>query len=204
MGEYEIQPLISETWPAFEALCARNNGGGMGGCWCLQFHYATTAERRAAIDAVQSPGTGREDARREHKKQLVGRDRAHAALVFDGDLCVGWCQYGRPAELPGITHRKEVEVPGRPAPDYRLGCFLVDRRHRRRGVADAALAGVLDLIAQAGGGVVEAYPFDATDRTVSSSFLYNGTRDMCERAGFTYERLKGKNHCIMTKVVDAV
>jgi ribosomal protein S18 acetylase RimI-like enzyme len=202
MGEYEIRPLTSGTWPAFEALCARNNGGGMGGCWCLQFHYATSPVRRAAIDAVQAPGTDRAEARREHKKQLVQQDRAHAALVFDGDLVVGWCQYGSPAELPGITHRKEVELPERPVSDYRLGCFLVDRRHRRRGVAEAALAGVLDLIAQAGGGIVEAYPFDTTDRTVSGSFLYNGTRDMCERAGFTYERPKGKNHCIMTKVVD--
>lgn len=150
----------------------------------------------------RAPGAERADARREHKKQLVRQDRAHAALVFDGGLAVGWCQYGSPAELPGITHRREVELLGRPWPDYRLGCFLVDRRRRRRGVAEAALAGVLDLIAQAGGGMVEAYPFDTTDGNVSGSFLYNGTREMCERAGFTYERPKGKNHCIMLKVVD--
>jgi hypothetical protein len=37
----------------------------------------------------------------------VDEGRAHAALVFDGEVAVGWCEYGTPEELPGIYHRKE-------------------------------------------------------------------------------------------------
>jgi hypothetical protein len=88
-------------------------------------------------------------------------------------------------------------------PDYRLTCFFVDREHRREGVAAVALGGALDLIAGAGGGVVEAYPQDTAGRKISASFLYNGTRSMFEKAGFDYERPKGKNHCVMRKVVRA-
>lgn len=110
--------------------------------------------------------------------------------------------YGSPSELSGITHRKEVESAGGPLPDYRLGCFFVDRRYRRKGVAKAALDGALNLIAAAGGGVVEAYPYDTTGKKVSASFLYNATRSMCERAGFNYERPKGKNHCVMRQGVE--
>ena len=80
-------------------------------------------------------------------------------------------------------------------------CFFVDRNHRRSGVAGAALDGALDLIAQAGGGVVEAYPQDTRGKKTSASFLYNGTRSLFERAGFDYERPKGKSHCVMRKVV---
>ena len=204
MDEYAIRPLTSQTWDAFAALLERNGGGGFGGCWCTYFHHATNADRRAAIDAVQVPaGTDRSSMVREHKRQLVCGGNAHAALVFDGDTAIGWCQYGSPDELPGITHRKEVESAGLRRPDYRLGCFFVDRRYRRKGVAAAALDGALHLIADAGGGVVEAYPFDTTGKKVSATFLYNATREMCERAGFTYERHKGKNHCIMQKVVEA-
>ena len=191
MTAYEIKALTSQTWDAFADLCERNNGAGMGGCWCCWFHNPTMAERRAA---------GGDDWR-GYKERLVREDGAHAALVFDGDLAVGWCQYGSPAELPGITHRAEVEYEGAPVPDYRLTCFFVDRRYRRKGVANAALDGALSLIAAAGGGVVEAYPFDIADRKVSSSFLYNGSRTMLERAGFSYDRPKGKNHCIMRRVV---
>lgn len=87
-------------------------------------------------------------------------------------------------------------------PDYRLTCFFVDRRHRREGVAAAALGGALTLIAAAGGGLVEAYPYDSAGKKVSGSFLHSGTRSMLERAGFTYERPKGKNHCVMRTVIE--
>jgi GNAT superfamily N-acetyltransferase len=191
MADYEIKPLTSRTWGAFAALVERNNGGGFGGCWCCYFHNATSAERRAA---------GGGDWRR-YKERLVHDGNAHAALVFAGEQAVGWCQYGSPDELPGITHRKEVEYEGAPRVDYRLGCFFVDRRYRGKGVATAALGGALRLIAENGGGLVEAYPFDTTGKKVSSTFLYNATRSMCEDAGFEYERPKGKNHCIMRKLV---
>jgi hypothetical protein len=68
-------------------------------------------------------------------------------------------------------------------------------------VAAVALRGALDLIAQAGGGLVEAYPQDTGGKKISASFLYNGTRSLFEQAGFDYDRQKGKNHCVMRKTV---
>jgi hypothetical protein len=56
-----------------------------------------------------------------------------------------------------------------------------------------------DLIAQAGGGVLEGYPHDTAGQKVS--VLYNGTRSLYERAGFSYVRAKGKRDCVMRKVV---
>jgi GNAT superfamily N-acetyltransferase len=37
-------------------------------------------------------------------------------------------------------------------------CFVVDRQHRRQGVAGVALRAALEAIRKQGGGVVEAYP----------------------------------------------
>ena len=116
---------------------------------------------------------------------------------------MGWCQLGTPAGLPSIFHRKEYEAGLVSLPDYRLTCIFVDRNHRREGVAAAALEGALDLIAGAGGGVVEAYPQDTAGKKISSSFLYSGTRSMFQKAGFSYERPEGKNHCVMRKTVPA-
>lgn len=69
----------------------------------------------------------------------MSEGRAHAALVFDGDVTVAWCEYGRPEELPNIYHRKEYEAGLEKLPDYRITCFFVDRNYRRRGVAAVAL-----------------------------------------------------------------
>jgi hypothetical protein len=102
-------------------------------------------------------GSGAE-GNRALNQQLVNEGRAHAALVFDGDVAVGWCQYGSPEELSSIYHRKEYETGLVKLPDYRLTCLFVDKAYRRKGASAAALGGALDLIRQAGGGVVEAYP----------------------------------------------
>ena len=188
MAEYTVAPLGSDTWDAFARLVERHNGV-WGGCWCLWFH-PKYPERGQSLEG-----------NRALKQRLVEEDKAHAALVFDGDRAIGWCQYGSPDELPNIYHRKEYEAGLVQSPDYRLTCFFIDRDYRRDGVSAIALQGALDLIAAAGGGLVEAYPQDTQGKTISASFLYNGTRGLFEQAGFEYERPKGKNHCVMRKQI---
>jgi GNAT superfamily N-acetyltransferase len=188
MSEYTVRPLDAGTWDAFARLAERHNGV-WGGCWCTWFH---TAHGEKTFNAEDN---------RALKQRRVSEGRAHAALVFDGDEAVAWCEYGSPQELPNIYHRKEYEAGLRRLPDYRLTCFFVDKRYRRKGVAAVALRGALELIAQAGGGVVEAYPQDTAGQKVSASFLYNATRSMFEQAGFSYERPKGKNNCVMSMTV---
>ena len=62
----------------------------------------------------------------------------------------------KPGRAEAIKHRKQYKAELDSLPDYRLTCFFVDKRYRRRGVSALALQGALDLIAKAGGGVVEA------------------------------------------------
>lgn len=121
--------------------------------------------------------------------------------MFDGDVAVAWCEYGTPDERPNIYHRKEYEASAERLPDYRLTCLFVDRRYRRKGVASVAVRGALELIGQAGGGVVETYPRDTDGKKMSASFLYNGTRGMYEEAGWRYDRAKGQFNCVMVTEV---
>lgn len=192
MTIYTIRPLGPDTWDDFARLIERQGKGSMGAsfCWCTNFHPPAPDDNRSS------------EGRRAYKEQLVSHGRAHAALVFDGDLAVGWCQFGSPEELPGIHHRKDYDAGLVALPHYRLTCIYVDKAYRKRGVAAAALRGALDLIASAGGGVVEGYPHDIPEgKTVSASFLYNLTRSVYEEAGFTYQRPKGKSNCVMTITV---
>jgi hypothetical protein len=66
-------------------------------------------------------------------------------------------------------------------------------------VTALALQGAVELIAQNGGGLVEGYPHDTGGKKVS--VLYNGTRSLYERAGFSYIRPKGKRNCVMRATV---
>ena len=188
---HRIEPLGPPTWDAFADLAERHNGV-WGGCWCTWFHRGPDFPERETL------------GNREFKRQLVEADRAHAALVFDGDVAIAWAEYGPVEELPNIHHRKEWEQGVVHPPDYRITCLFVDRRYRRKGMAAVAVRGALELIAAAGGGLVEAYPHDLPPgKKTSASFLYNATRTMYERLGFTYERAKGQGNCVMSKVVPA-
>jgi GNAT superfamily N-acetyltransferase len=141
---------------------------------------------------------------RSEKEHRVREGKAHAALVYDGPACVGWCQFGPTEELPRIKNRKAYLDGLVDSPDWRITCFFVDREYRGNGVASAALRGALREIARLGGGTVESYPEEAEGRSVSASFLHNGTVSLFERQGFRRARRLGKNHWVVAKVVRAV
>ena len=182
---FSIKPLTTQTWPAYAALIERH-GGVWGGCWCMEFH---------------PDGKERGPHRQDRKACRVREGTAHASLVFDGEQCVGWCQFGTPDELPRIKHLRAYErvVAGRP--DWRITCFFVDKAYRGQGVASTALAGALDLIAGLGGGSVESYPEDVDGRSVSASFLHNSRLAMFEHQGFERLAQLGKHHWVVSRTV---
>jgi len=132
------RPLDATTWPDFARL-VEDHHGVWAGCWCLNFH----AEGQPH---VHTPGQ-----RQELKEARVREGRAHAALVYDGARCVGWCQFGSAGELPRIKHQKAYREGLQELPDWRITCFFAGRTHRGQGVADAALAGALEEIGSLGG-----------------------------------------------------
>ena len=184
---YTTRALDEATWDAFAALVERNNGV-FGGCWCIGFHPEGGSRELTA------------EQRRERKLERVREGTTRAALVFDGDDCLGWCQFGSPNELPRIKSRAQYEKGQTTPADWRIACNFVGKGHRRRGVATAGLEGALDLIAELGGGVVEGFPEDAG--SVPAGFLFNGALSTYERLGFTRDRKIGKHRWVVTKVVE--
>ncbi|MGA2519551.1 MAG: GNAT family N-acetyltransferase [Acidimicrobiales bacterium] len=182
------RPLDAETWADFARLVEDHNGV-WGGCWCLGFH------------ADGAPNVHTPQWRRARKQTRVLEGRAHAALVYDGGNCVGWCQFGPTDELPRIKSEKQYRAGVHLLPDWRITCFFVGRTHRHRGVADAALAGALVEMARLGGGIVESYPEDTDGRKVSGSFLHNATVAMFERHGFERDRQIGKHRWVVSRLV---
>jgi hypothetical protein len=127
---------------------------------------------------------------RERKLARVRAGGAHAALVFDRDECVGWCQFGAPDEVPKIKNRAAYEKSLTTLPDWRIACNFVSK---------AALAGALDLIASLGGGTVEGYPEGAG--SVPAGVLFNGALSTYKKLGFVRDRKIGKHRWVVTKFV---
>src|SRR3954453_4284764 len=82
MRDYQVKPLDSDTWGRVHAA----RGGAqwcVRCCWCTGFH------------TFPADKTYNTDANRALKQRLVDEGGPHAALVFDGDEAVAWCEYGR-------------------------------------------------------------------------------------------------------------
>lgn len=180
---YTIAALDESTWQAFATLVEANNGI-FGGCWCMGFH---------------PDGVGVGETKQERKKDLVCSGSAHAALVFEGETCLGWAQFGRPDEVPRIKNRAAYEKGLTTVPDWRIACCYVGKGHRRKGVNETAIGGALELIAKLGGGVVEGYPESAD--AVPAGFLYNGALSTYESLGFERDRMIGKHRWVVRKLV---
>jgi hypothetical protein len=182
---YTTRPLDDDTWGDFAMLVEANNGV-WGGCWCMGFHPEGVGQTRGVSQNRQ--------AKHEH----VRRRTAHQVLVYDGNQCVGWCQYGSPAGLPNIKNPKAYDKDLITLPDWRIGCIFTGKGHRRQGVARAAVAGALAAIREAGGGLVEAYPEQVEGRgPQQGAYFHTGPEDLFSEFGFERDRRIAKWRWVM-------
>ena len=183
---YTIKPLDESTWDAFAALVEANNGV-FGGCWCIGFH----PEGGDKGDGGAQP---RSEARaRASRARRTPRSCSTATTASAG------ASSGRRPSCRGSRAARSTRRARRRLPDWRIACNFVGKGHRRKGVATAALAGALELIAGLGGGTVEGYPEAAGD--VPAGFLFNGALSTYEQLGFARDRQIGKHRWVVTRVV---
>jgi Acetyltransferase (GNAT) family len=184
-AHYTTRLLGPDTWADFAGLVEANNGV-WGGCWCIGFHPEGIGK--------DSTAAGNREAKRAH----VANSTVHQVLVYDGDECVGWCQYGPPAEVATIKNAAAYQKELVDLPSWRIGCIFTGGRHRRQGVARAGIAAALSAIRQAGGGVVEAYPEQLDGRGPQrGTYLHTGPESLFEEFGFVRDRRIAKWRWVM-------
>jgi GNAT superfamily N-acetyltransferase len=187
---YTTRTLNADTWDDFARLVEANNGV-WGGCWCMGFHPQGVGQGTTAIQ------------NREAKREHVRTGTVHQILVYDGDECVGWCQYGSPAEIPNIKNLRAYDKELTELPDWRIGCIFTGKANRREGVARAALTAAMAAIKDAGGGLVEAYPEQVEDRGPQrGAYLHTGPENLFEELGFERDRRIAKWRWVMRRRVE--
>jgi GNAT superfamily N-acetyltransferase len=125
-------------------------------------------------------------------------------LVYTGNECVGWCQYGSPAQIPNIKNPAAYARGLILLPDWRIGCMFTDNGHRGSGVARTAVSGALQAMRDAGGGLVEAYPEQVEGRAPQrGAYFHTGPETLFEEIGFTRDRQIAKWRWVMRLRLDA-
>ncbi len=169
MGDLQILPATTERWPDIELLLG---GDGDRGCWCQAWRGPVTAF-----------GLPKGESSREALRLQLSFDVPPGFIAYLDDEPVGWCGVGIRTETPRLRHSRTIPaIDGRPV--WCIGCFRIRVGYRRKGVASALLAGVIDAARDAGAPGLEAYPIDPGGRRVDVSLGFVGIASMFDRAGF--------------------
>ena len=194
--DYSTKELTKETLPDFERLLETHPAPGAFSCWCMYHKRA----RPFVVSKEPHSKVKRAARDREQKRELVETGRSHGILVFSKGEPVGWCQYGSREELPRFDRDRsssKLAPKGETKKFWRITCFVVDREHRKRGVASAALKAALEAIRSQGGGLVEAYPITRW----GAYREYLGTVSMFQKVGFKIVAPFGKNNVVMRRKI---
>lgn len=190
--------LSEKTWPDFAKLFSQGNGWHH--CWCVHFHRANPLPKTHWLPTRAL----RAQRNRREQKKLIGRGCSHGILVYATGVPVGWCQYGPREELTRIDNMRIYRVPAaemETAKLWRVTCFVVDRKYRRRGIAGVALQAALESIERQGGGVVEAYPAANWAGKSFGNMSTHGTVSMFKKAGFKRIAPFGNTNVVMRKTI---
>lgn len=207
---YATKELSKKTWLDFERLFSQKNGWDF--CWCMHFHRPRGLPKNKRLPTRAERGV----RNRRKKRELVERGCSHGILVYAKGEPVGWCQYGPQEELPRIDSSRNycgLAPEGGAERLWRITCFVVDKKYRRRGVASAALKAALNAIRNKVGGLVEAYPIIQWEDLCRSrvrrcghapafgNASTHGTQSMFEKEGFKAVGPFGVTNVLMRRTV---
>lgn len=172
--ELDVRPLTPERLPHLARLFGQ--GGDPKWCWCafyrvrqVDFATATAESNRAVLE--------------EATRTLAAAGRAPGLIAYRDGEPVGWVSLGPRDDYDRLTHSK-VLAPVDEQPTWSIVCFVVARKARKQGVANALLDAALEYAREHGATLVEAYPADTHGQRLPSANAYKGTLSMFERAGF--------------------
>lgn len=104
-------------------------------------------------------------------------------VAYVGEEPVGWVSLGPRSGFERLNHSRAL-APVDDTPVWSIVCFVVTRRLRGQGMAEALLDAAIAYARARGAVALEAYPIDTSGGRLRPAQVYQGTLSMFERAGF--------------------
>lgn len=165
----EVVPATLDRWDDVKGLLGEY---GEGGCWCQPWRgFDTKALARGSTRAQLM------------HEQIASGPPAPGFLAYLDGVPVGWIGVSVRTETPRLVGSRTIPAIDE-LPVWSIGCFRIRPGYRRRGIASALLAAVVEAARAAGAPGVEAYPIDPEGRRVEVGAGFVGIASMFDAAGF--------------------
>lgn len=138
---------------------------------------------------------GVKETLRKYAVEMLGKNRIHGYLAYDGDQSIGWCNAADiesyagfvPAFARNITCGKTISIV----------CFEIAPAYRRMGIASAFIDRICSDAKSKGYVAVEGYPALSDQE---NEYHYQGSSNLYQKAGFM-EVAREKGQAVMRKML---
>ena len=168
-GEIVIVPATPDRWDDVTLLLG---GPDEAGCWCQAWRGTPAAY-----------GLPRDTSRPDTLRWQLAEQTPTGFLAYLDGQPAGWCGVAVRTHTPRLRSSRTIPAID-DAPVWSIGCFRIRVGYRRKGVARALLAAVVEAAREAGAPGVEAYPIDPGGSRVDVGFAFVGLASMFDDAGF--------------------
>ena len=166
----DIRPVTNDNWDDLEAFFGPR--GAYAGCWCMWWRLSRAEFSRDS-----------RDERRDGLRALVDAGEVPGLLGYLEGEPAAWCSLGPRERFPSLERSRTLRRID-DTPVWSIVCFWVPRRHRRRGLSRALIAGAASYAASQGADVLEAYPVDPGSHTIDIAAAFTGLLPAFRDAGF--------------------
>jgi GNAT superfamily N-acetyltransferase len=139
-------------------------------CYCCFHHVPDTTEWEARTAAQN----------RELAAQLIRSGQFEGFLAYEAERPVGWCKAAARLQIPALSQWPDLAIDDA-AQVGSIVCFVIEKSHRRQGIASMLLGAACEAFRQEGLKIAEAYPrITASD----DAYNYHGPLQMYLKYGF--------------------
>jgi GNAT superfamily N-acetyltransferase len=171
MGKAAAVEIVPATLERFDDVRDLLGANGEAGCWCQAWR---------GFDAKRFSGG---KSRPELLREQMQREPPPGFIAYLEGVPVGWIGVGVRTETPRLMNARTIPLVDQ-QPVWAIGCFRIRPGYRRRGIATALLAGLIEEARRVGAPGIEAYPIDPQGRRLDAGFAYVGIVSMFDAAGF--------------------
>ncbi len=189
---YAVEPLTTERFDDLELILGR---GGISGCWCMYWTIPTTTLwSKGAKGGSTAPN-------RAAFLAIVDAGPPPGMIVYADGEPAGWCRVMRRTDLPGLANSRHFRTDLEIDNVWSLPCFVVRKQFRGRGLTTVLVKAAIGHVSSQGGGILEAYPWDTSDRKAPST-VYTGLAATFERLGFEVVQRLVPHKPMMRLIID--
>ena len=163
-----------------------------GPCYCTSPNQEEEQIKKMVSEFASS---GVKETLRRYAVEMLGRNRIHGYLAYDGDQSVGWCNAADRESYAGFVPAFAREIGC--GKTISIVCFEIAPEYRGMGIASAFIDRVCADAKSKGYAAVEGYPKLSDQR---NDFDYQGPLSLYQKAGFM-EVARENGQAVMRKLL---